>query len=62
MSMDKRYGWVKILGGQVSGCESYGRPSVVGNVDVAYRVLADHARMFTVAIADGLLPSNMDVG
>lgn len=37
----------------------------VGNscpVDVAYRIAADHARMFTVAISDGVLPDHVDAG
>ncbi|PVD19195.1 hypothetical protein C0Q70_19680 [Pomacea canaliculata] len=43
-----------------------GVPAYLGRVgaedtnglDTAYRILADHARMFTVAISDGLVPSN----
>ncbi|KAG8182208.1 hypothetical protein JTE90_000062, partial [Oedothorax gibbosus] len=31
-------------------------------VDTAYRILADHSRMFSVAIADGLFPDNHDAG
>ena len=31
-------------------------------VDVSYRIIADHARMYTVAIADGLLPDKQGVG
>lgn len=31
-------------------------------VDIAYRVVADHARMYTVAIADGLRPHKKDAG
>ncbi|XP_064614794.1 alanine--tRNA ligase, cytoplasmic-like [Liolophura sinensis] len=30
-------------------------------IDSAYRIVADHARMFTVTIADGLLPGNEDL-
>lgn len=29
-----------------------------GEVDIAYRVLADHARCLTFALSEGLLPSN----
>ena len=29
-------------------------------LDVAYRMIADHARMYTVAIADGVLPDKQD--
>ena len=31
------------------------------SVDVAYRIIADHSRMFTVCIADGLLPARTGV-
>lgn len=32
------------------------------SVDVAYRTAVDHARMFTVAISDGVLPEHADAG
>lgn len=31
-------------------------------LDTCYRIIADHARMYTVAIADGLLPDQRDAG
>ncbi|GFR72244.1 alanine--tRNA ligase, partial [Elysia marginata] len=34
----------------------------LGELDTSYRILADHARMLTVAISDGLLPSNDNLG
>merc|ERR1712048_568168 len=33
-----------------------------GGIDMAYRVLADHARTLTIAIADGGRPDNMGRG
>jgi len=33
-----------------------------GRVDTAYRIVADHARMMSVAIADGLVPSRRESG
>lgn len=41
--------------------ELYGSADV-GGLMTAYRVLADHSRMYTVAIADGVLPSSSDAG
>ncbi|CAN7992215.1 unnamed protein product [Ixodes hexagonus] len=32
------------------------------SVDAAYRIVVDHARMFTVAISDGVLPEHFDAG
>ena len=32
--------------------------SVEGQRDCAYRILADHSRMITVALADGAFPDN----
>lgn len=32
------------------------------SVDIAYRTAVDHARMFTVAISDGVLPEHVDAG
>jgi alanyl-tRNA synthetase len=34
----------------------------VGNIDTAYRVIADHVRTLTIAITDGALPSNVGRG
>uniref|UniRef100_T1ITY8 Alanine--tRNA ligase n=1 Tax=Strigamia maritima TaxID=126957 RepID=T1ITY8_STRMM len=34
----------------------------IGGVDCAYRVVADHARMFSVSISDGVLPDEYDAG
>lgn len=31
-------------------------------MDISYRIIADHARMYTIAIADGLRPDKKDVG
>ena len=31
-------------------------------VDTAYRIVADHMRMMTVAIGDGLVPSRRESG
>ena len=31
-------------------------------VDTAYRIVADHARMMTIAITDGLVPSRRESG
>ncbi|RWS09837.1 alanine-tRNA ligase-like protein, partial [Dinothrombium tinctorium] len=31
-------------------------------IDIAYRILADHSRMFTVAIADGVIPDGTNAG
>ncbi|KAK6962142.1 alanine--tRNA ligase cytoplasmic-like isoform X1 [Biomphalaria glabrata] len=45
---------------KLSGCPEY-----KGNLlplDTSYRLLADHTRMFTVAISDGLLPSQDNLG
>ncbi|KAK3583465.1 hypothetical protein CHS0354_025597 [Potamilus streckersoni] len=34
----------------------------IGGINTAYRMVADHARMFTVCISDGLLPGKGDLG
>lgn len=34
----------------------------VGEIDTAYRILADHTRMLCIAIADGLFPDSFDAG
>ncbi|XP_042895231.1 alanine--tRNA ligase, cytoplasmic isoform X2 [Parasteatoda tepidariorum] len=31
-------------------------------IDTAYRILADHSRMFSIAIADGMFPDSFDAG
>ena len=36
--------------------------SLTDPTDISYRIIADHARMFTVAIADGLIPNTKDAG
>ncbi|XP_070174017.1 alanine--tRNA ligase, cytoplasmic-like isoform X2 [Littorina saxatilis] len=50
---------------KASGARAYGgkvgQEDTTGT-DTAYRVLADHARMYTVAIADGLMPSRNGLG
>ena len=33
-----------------------------GRVDTAYRIVADHVRMMTFAISDGLIPSRRESG
>jgi len=47
---------------QVAGGEPYRnvylRTTAQGQRDWAYRVLADHARMITVALADGAFPES----
>ncbi|KAH9514741.1 hypothetical protein Btru_023474 [Bulinus truncatus] len=44
----------------LSGCPEYkGKNDIL---DTSYRILADHSRMFTVAISDGLLPSQDNLG
>ncbi|XP_059161874.1 alanine--tRNA ligase, cytoplasmic-like [Physella acuta] len=45
---------------KTSGCTPY--CSKQDDLNIGYRVLADHARMFTVAISDGLLPSHDNLG
>lgn len=50
-----------VISVQASGVPAYlGRVGAedTNGLDTAYRILADHARMFTVAISDGLVPSN----
>ena len=42
---------------EVSGARAYGG-SETDKLDIAYRVLADHARALTFSIAEGLTPSN----
>ena len=33
----------------------------VNKTDMAYRIIADHTRMFSVCIADGLLPARIGI-
>jgi len=50
---------------QTTGCPKYqGRvgPEDTDGVDMAYRVLADHARTLTIALADGGRPDNTGRG
>lgn len=42
--------------------KSPGYQGSLSELDTSYRILVDHARMFTVAISDGLLPSNDNLG
>lgn len=49
---------------QITGCRQYeGRfaDDDVGGLDTAHRILADHARMITVAIADGIFPDERQI-
>jgi alanyl-tRNA synthetase len=39
--------------GTVGRCEN-------GLIDAAYRIVADHVRMFTIAISDGLVPGRRE--
>lgn len=41
---------------QRSGVEPYRGRMDVGQVDLAYRVVADHVRTLSVCIADGVYP------
>ena len=49
---------------QTTGAPAYsgkvGLPDI-NNLDTAYRIIADHSRMFTVCIADGLLPARVGI-
>lgn len=50
---------------QVTGCPPYqGRVGAADTdgVDMAYRVLADHARTLTIALSDGGRPDNVGRG
>lgn len=42
-------------------CEPY-RGSLTDQRDVAYRIIADHLRMITISLADGLEPGTKDAG
>ncbi|RWS22688.1 cytoplasmic alanine-tRNA ligase Ala1-like protein, partial [Leptotrombidium deliense] len=46
---------------QVTGAKAYGG-SLSDPLDTAYRILADHARMFTVAISDGVVCGHIEGG
>ena len=43
---------------QNSLCSPYSG-SLTSSTDIAYRIVADHARMMCVSIADGIRPSNI---
>ena len=45
----------------MSHCRPYSG-SAVETLDISYRILADHSRMFTIAISDGLLPGYRGTG
>lgn len=50
---------------KTSGADPYGGrvgKADIRGLDTAYRIMADHARMYTVAIADGLVPSRTGLG
>ena len=49
--------WVVIIL-QNSLCGPYGS-SLTSSTDIAHRIVADHARMMCVSIADGIRPSNI---
>lgn len=46
---------------QMSHCRQYSS-SYTDHLDTSYRILADHSRMFTIAISDGLKPSYKGAG
>jgi len=48
------------VGSEFSG--TVGSSDERGRVDTAYRIIADHVRMMTVAVADGLVPSRREPG
>ena len=47
--------------GKVASYQGLTDSSNSAGVDTAYRIVADHLRMATVAIADGLLPGREDL-
>ena len=49
--------WINIIL-QNSLCSPYSG-SLTSSTDIAYRIVADHARMMCVSIADGIRPSNI---
>lgn len=50
---------IQTLSGAPSYGGQFGEEDKLG-IDTAYRIIADHARMFTVSIADGITPTDSD--
>ncbi len=54
-AIQKATGFAQAYSGKVGAADA-------GNIDTAYRVIADHVRTLTIAITDGALPSNVGRG